>query len=128
MRTVIVWCDLSESAQTIESLRTYLLDESVTAFAGVPGLRFKMWIADPETDRWGAVLLWESAEAAAQPLPSRAAALIGYPPTQSHVFDVEATVEGRYEVAQLGLRGRAFAAAIPGTDDHRVAAAQAGQF
>jgi hypothetical protein len=82
MRTVIVWWDLSGSAQTIESLRAYLRDESVAAFAEVPGLRFKMWIADPETNRWGAVLLWESAEAAA---------LIGYPPTQSHVFDVEAT-------------------------------------
>jgi trans-2,3-dihydro-3-hydroxyanthranilate isomerase len=127
MRTVIVWWDLSESAQTIESLRTYLLDESITAFAEVPGLRFKMWIADPETNRWGAVLLWESAEAAAQPLPSRAAALIGYLPTQSHVFDVEATVEGRYEDAQLALRGLAFAAAAPGADDHRAAAAQVGQ-
>jgi hypothetical protein len=39
MRTVIVWWELSGSAQTIESLRTYLLDESVTAFAEVPGLR-----------------------------------------------------------------------------------------
>ena len=57
MRTVIVWWELSESAQTIESLRTYLLQESVTAFAEVPGLRFKMWIADPQTNRWGAVLL-----------------------------------------------------------------------
>jgi hypothetical protein len=28
MRTEIVWWDLSESAQTIESLRTYLRDES----------------------------------------------------------------------------------------------------
>lgn len=109
MRTVIVWWDLSESAQTIESLRAYLLDESVAAFAEVPGLRFKMWISDPATKRWGAVLLFESAEAAEQPLPSRAAELIGYPPTESHVFDVEATVEGRYEVAQLALRGLVFA-------------------
>jgi hypothetical protein len=114
MRTVIVWWDLSRSAQSIESLRTYLLDESVAAFAQVPGLRFKMWIADPQTNRWGAVLLFESAEAAAQPLPSRAAALIGYPPTQSHVFDVEATVEGRFEMAQLALRGLAFTVAAPG--------------
>jgi len=72
------------------------------------------------------VIVWwdlsESAEAAAQPLPSRAAALIGYPPTQSEVFDVEATVEGRYEVAQLAFRGLAFSAA-PGTYDHREAAA-----
>ena len=51
MRTVIFWWDLSGSAQTIESLRTYLPDESVAAFAGVPGLRFKMWIADPQTNR-----------------------------------------------------------------------------
>jgi Putative mono-oxygenase ydhR len=108
MRTVIVWWDLAESDQTIESLRTYLLDESVAAFAEVPGLRFKMWIADRETNRWGAVLLFESAEAAAQPLPSRAASLIGYPPAESHVFDVEATVEGRYEDEQLALRGLAF--------------------
>lgn len=115
MRTAIVWWDLSESTQTIESLRTYLRAESVAAFAEVPGLRFKMWIADPETNRWGAVLLFETAEAAAQPLPSRATDLIGYPPTQSHVFDVEATVEGRYDVEQLALRGLAFAT-TPGTD------------
>ena len=41
MRTVIVWWDLSESTQTIESLRAYLRDESVAAFAAVPGLRVK---------------------------------------------------------------------------------------
>ncbi len=70
-----------------------------------------MWIADPHTNRWGAVLLWESADAAAQPLPSRVAELIGYPPTQSHEFDVEATVEVRYQDAQLALRGLAFAPA-----------------
>lgn len=114
MRTVIVWWDLSQSAQTVESLRTYLVDESVSAFAEVPGLRLKVWIADAETNRWGAVLLWESAEAAAQPLPSRATDLIGYPPNQSHAFDVEATVEGHYEVAQLALRGLAFPGAAPG--------------
>jgi len=105
MRTVIVWWDLSGSTQTIGSLRAYLRDESVAAFAEVPGLRFTTWIADPETNRWGAVLLWESA--ATQPLPSRVAELIGYPPAQTHVFDVEATVEGRYD-AQLAMRGLAF--------------------
>jgi hypothetical protein len=50
---------------------------------------------------------------------SRAAALIGYPPTQSHVFDVEATVEGQYEVAQVAFRGLAFAAAAPGAPETR---------
>ena len=96
MRTVIVWWDLSESAQTIESLRTYLVQESVAAFS---------------SSRCSSRSDWASALAAEQPLPSRAAELIGYPPTQSEVFDVEATVEGRYEVAQLAWRGLAFATA-----------------
>jgi Putative mono-oxygenase ydhR len=113
MRTTVVWWDLAESTQTIESLRAYLRDESVAAFAEVPGLRFKMWIADPSTNRWGAVLLWESAEAAERSLPSRAVELIGYPPTQADVFDVEATVEGDYEVARLALRGLAFSGHEP---------------
>lgn len=108
MRAMIVWWDLSEAAETIETLRCYLRAESVDAFAGVQGLRFKMWISDQETQRWGAVLLFESYEAAEQPLPSRAAELIGYPPSQVDVFDVEATIEGRYAVAELGRHGRAF--------------------
>jgi hypothetical protein len=109
VRAVIVWWDLSASGRTIESLRTYLREESVPAFSEVPGLRFKMWVSDPDTNRWGAVLLWESREASEQPLPSRALELIGYPPTATHSFDVEATVEGRYETRQLAPRGLAFA-------------------
>ncbi|MFF8022859.1 YdhR family protein [Streptomyces sp. NPDC007896] len=108
MHAVIVWWDLSASGQTIESMRAYLREESVDAFAEVPGLRFKMWVSDPDANRWGAVLLWESKEAAQQPLPSRALELIGYPATVAHTFDVEATIEGRYETQQLGRRGLAF--------------------
>jgi hypothetical protein len=108
VHAVIVWWDLADSGQTIESLRRYLREESVSAFADVPGLRFKMWLSDPGTGRWGAVLLWESKEAAQQPLPSRAVELIGYQPTVAHSFDVEATVEGRFEVEQLARRGLAF--------------------
>jgi Putative mono-oxygenase ydhR len=109
MRADIVWWDLSASGQTIESMREYLRDQSVSAFAKVPGLRFKMWISDPDANRWGAVLLWESEEASRQPLPSRALELIGYPPVVAHGFDVEATVEGRYKTQQLSLLGLAFA-------------------
>lgn len=109
MHADIVWWDLSASGETIESMREYLRNESVPAFAAVPGLRFKAWISDPEANRWGAVLLWESEEASRQSLPSRAGDLIGYPPTVAEGFDVEATVEGRYETQQLSLRGLAFA-------------------
>ena len=63
----------------------------------------------PDANRWEAVLLWESEDAARQTLPSRALELIGYPAAVAHGFDVEATVEGRYEIEQLSLRGMAFA-------------------
>ena len=72
----VLW-SLADSQTTIAELRRYLRDESVDAFEDVPGLRFKAWISDEVTDRWGAVYLWESAEAAQQDLPSRARELIG---------------------------------------------------
>ncbi|MFD6937743.1 hypothetical protein ACFYRL_05430 [Streptomyces goshikiensis] len=103
MKAAVVWWDLAGSGQTIESLRAFLRDEAVDRFAGIEGLRLKFWIADPETERWGAVLLWESAEAAAAPLPARAAELIGRPPVQRTLFDVEATVEGLF--TRPGLSG-----------------------
>ncbi len=112
MHVVIAWWDLSASTQTIKSLRGYLRDESVDVFSRVSGLRLKLWIADPSSSRWGVVMLWESARAAreAQPLPTRAAALIGYPATERWTFEVEASVEGRFESAELSRIGSAFAA------------------
>ncbi|MEU9705717.1 hypothetical protein [Streptomyces sp. NPDC047981] len=107
MRAVIVWWDLARSEQTVESLRGFLRDEAVDRFSQVPGLRLKFWVSDAATNRWGAVLLWESAEAA---IPQRAAELIGYPPTERHSFDVEATVEGVFAVAALAGRGAALEA------------------
>ena len=68
---LVLW-NLSDSKTTIAELRRYLRDESVDAFADVPGLRFKAWISDEVTDRWGAVYVWESPEAARQELPGRA--------------------------------------------------------
>jgi trans-2,3-dihydro-3-hydroxyanthranilate isomerase len=63
----VIW-NLADSKTTIEELRRYLHDESVDAFEDVPGLRFKAWFSDEATERWGAVYLWESAEAAEQDL------------------------------------------------------------
>ena len=104
---LVLW-NLADSKTTIGELRRYLRDESVDAFAEVDGLRFKAWISDDVTERWGAVYLWESSEAAAQALPSRAEELIGRPPDIGEDFDVEATVEGRYLVEELSRRGLAF--------------------
>jgi Putative mono-oxygenase ydhR len=104
---LVLW-NLADSQTTIEELRRYLRDESVDQFEEVPGLRFKAWVSDETTERWGAVYLWESEEAAAQVLPSRARELIGKDPDIGEEFDVEATIEGRFEIEQLSRLGLAF--------------------
>jgi hypothetical protein len=96
----VLW-NLADSKTTIQELRRYLRDESADAFADVPGLRFKAWISDEVTERWGAVYLWESAEAADQELPSHARERSGKDPDIGETFDVEATIEGRYVNEQL---------------------------
>jgi hypothetical protein len=104
---LVLW-NLADSKTTIEELRRYLRDESVDSFADVPGLRFKAWISDEATERWGAIYLWESKEAAAQAVPSRARELIGKDPDLGEEFDVEATIEGRFAIEELSRLGLAF--------------------
>jgi hypothetical protein len=104
---LVLW-NLADSLTNIGELRRYLRDESVDAFAEVEGLRFKAWISDDLTERWGAVYLFESAEAARQELPSKAGELIGKPPDIVEEFEVEATIEGRYAEEALSRLGLAF--------------------
>src|SRR5439155_349179 len=58
---IVLW-SLVDAKTSIGELRRYLRDESVDAFESVPGLRFKAWISDESTERWGAVYFFESAE------------------------------------------------------------------
>ena len=104
----LVFWNLADSKTTIAELRRYLRDESVDAFEEVQGLRFKAWIADEATERWGAVYVWESPDAAQQELPSRARELIGKDPDLVEEFDVEATIEGQFSIEELSRRGLAF--------------------
>jgi Putative mono-oxygenase ydhR len=104
---LVLW-SLADSKTTIGELRRYVRDESVDAFENVPGLRFKAWISDEATERWGAIYLWESREAADQELPSRARELIGKDPDVGEEFDVEATIEGSFAIEELSRRGLAF--------------------
>ena len=105
----VLW-NLADSKTTIPELRRYLRGESVDQFEEVTGLRFKAWISDEASERWGAIYLWESAEAAQQVLPGRARELIGKEPDVGEEFDVEATIEGAFAVAELSRRGLAFEA------------------
>lgn len=104
---LVLW-NLADSKTSIGELRRYLRDESVDAFADVPGLRFKAWISDDAGERWGAFYLFESREAADQVMPSRVRELAGKDPDLVEDFDLEATVEGRYENEQLSRLGLAF--------------------
>jgi hypothetical protein len=104
---LVLW-NLADSKTTIAELRRYLRDESVDVFEDVPGLRFKAWISDETTERWGAVYVWESEEAARQPLPGRVRELIGKDPDIGETFDVEATIEGQFALEELSRRGLAF--------------------
>jgi hypothetical protein len=104
---IVLW-NLADSKTTIEELRRYLRDESVDAFAEVEGLRFKAWISDAAGERWGAFYLFESVEASEQGLPGHARELIGKEPDLVEVFDLEATVEGRYADEELSHLGLAF--------------------
>ena len=94
---------LVDSGTTVAELREYIRGEAVDAFANVEGLLFKAWLSDELGERWGAIYVFESAEAAAQPLPSRARELIGKDPELVELFDLEATVSVAPQLARLGL-------------------------
>lgn len=95
MRLEIVWWDLDDSPQIVESLCEHLRDGVIDERTRVPGLRVKFWIADHDRNRWGAVMVWEDDRPAGHPLPpNRAADLIGRPPDHRMRHDVEAVAEG----------------------------------
>ncbi|MEV7389977.1 hypothetical protein [Streptomyces sp. NPDC091215] len=112
----IAWWDLDGTPQTVDSLREHLRDGAVDAWRDVPGLRLKLWMADRQHNRWGAVMLWEADRPAELP-PNRAAQLIGRPPTHRTRFEVEATVEGAHIPARLDGLGPVFTAVAPTPGD-----------
>jgi hypothetical protein len=81
---LVLW-NLADSKTTVAELRHHIGDASGHA----PGLRFRAWISDETTERFGAVELWESAEAAEQEVPRRVRELIGKDPEIGETFDVE---------------------------------------
>ena len=85
---LVLW-SLAASKTTLAELRQHL----GAASEETPGLRFRAWISNETTERFGAVELWESAEAAERDVPRRVRELIGKHPEVGEIFDVEATVE-----------------------------------
>jgi hypothetical protein len=96
MTVIITWWDLTDSDVTIEALEQDMRN-SIDAWHEIEGLRVKLWIADRENNRWGAVMWWDPYVPAERPLPpNRAAELIGRPPTHRTQFAVVATAEGHH--------------------------------
>jgi Putative mono-oxygenase ydhR len=104
---LVLW-NLADADMSIVQLREYLREESVPAFAEVPGLRLKLWVSDEHTERWGAVYLFESREAAEQAMPSRMHELVGKDPDLVEEFDLEASIEGQFADEELSRRGLAY--------------------
>jgi hypothetical protein len=80
---LVLW-SLADSKTMLGELRHHLPDEP----ADVPGLRFRAWISDETTERFGAIELWESVEAAERGIPARVRELIGKDPEIGETFDV----------------------------------------
>ena|SRR5579862_5291499 len=99
---LVLW-NLADSKTNIDELRRYLADEGVEVWANVPGLLFKAWVSDESSERWGAIFVYESREAAEEPVASRTRELIGKPPDVVELFDLEATTSVAYELSGLGL-------------------------
>jgi len=111
VKALISWWDLSNSEQTIDTMRAYLHDEGVGPWAAVPELVIKFWLSDAKNNRWGAVQVWEHDGPTANVPPNRAADLIGYPPTEKFLFDVEASIEGVHSLGALSGHGLALESA-----------------
>jgi hypothetical protein len=82
---LVLW-SLADSKTNVGELRRYVADASEP----VPGLHFRAWISDETTERFGAIELWDSVEAAEQGVPSGVRELIGKDPEIGETFDVEA--------------------------------------
>jgi hypothetical protein len=83
---LVLW-SLADSKTTLAELRHHLGDKPD------PGLRFRAWISDEATERFGAVELWDSADEADLGLPSGLRDLIGKDPEIGETFDVEALAD-----------------------------------
>ena len=81
---LVLW-NLADSKTTLDELRHHL----DAASEQVQGLRFRAWISDEATERFGAIELWESAEAAEQEVLGQVRDLIGKDPEVGEIFDVE---------------------------------------
>jgi hypothetical protein len=105
---LVLW-SLADSQTTVAELRRHLRSEAVDVFEHTPGLRFQAWISDEGTERWGAVSLWDSREAAEHAgLSDGARELIGKDAEIGEEFDLEAIVEGSSGVEDLERLGLAF--------------------
>ncbi|MBP2324995.1 trans-2,3-dihydro-3-hydroxyanthranilate isomerase [Kibdelosporangium banguiense] len=101
MYITVAWWQLDGSGQTVDSLHDQLRTEGVQAWRDVPELCLKLWIADRDANRWGAVMVWDSEPDGPLP-PNRAAELIGRPPAERQSFTVAEAVVNPLLARSLG--------------------------
>ncbi|MFI1918353.1 hypothetical protein [Nocardia sp. NPDC020380] len=90
----ISWWDLADSGVTVDELRADLTEERLRDWRHAGGLSTKLWLADEEHRRWGAVMLWTRPPRPDALPPNRARDLIGSAPAHRVRFHVVAAVRG----------------------------------
>lgn len=96
---LVLW-NLADSLTTVEELRNHLREATEPS---AEGLLFRAAVSDASSERFGALELWVSEEAAAQELLPGARELIGKEPDLVDVFDLESTTAVAPELDGLGL-------------------------
>ena len=105
---LVLW-NLADSQTTIEELRRYLADESVDAFERGPGLALQgLDLGRGDRPLGRRLPLGVARGRPRRSCPSRARELIGKEPDIAEEFDVEATIEGRFDIDELSRLGLAF--------------------
>lgn len=94
MYAVVVWWDLAGSAQTIDSLHRRLPRQDRIAAGKDTPRHLVSWMHDRPGNRWGAVLMSESAEVVHWTVLLAATELIGYPPTDRWSFQLDPGPDG----------------------------------
>jgi hypothetical protein len=101
--------DLRSTYGSIEDLRTYIANRSVSKYREVDGLRMKIFLSDLHAGTFGALYLWETDAALEAALPELGSSVRdrwGINPRLQR-FEVEAIVEGRHTTPDLSRVGRA---------------------
>ena len=106
---LLLWNLTGHPESMLRELREYIAHESWARYRDRPHLRTKVWFSDAGSMTWGALYLWDNAEAREDEISSmhRVEEITGVEP-QVWRLDLEAAQRGSHDAGELTLLGHAF--------------------